>query len=177
MKTLEGKSIYLRALEPTDFDLLYQLENDEAVWEVSNTSTPYSKYVLKQYLDNAHRDIYEVKQLRLVICVSENDQAIGFIDLFDFDPKHQRVGIGIVIFSEKDRQKGYASQALQVLCTYSFTHLGVHQIFANIIEDNAASIQLFEKLGFVKAGVKKDWIHTAGAFKDEFIYQYFNEEN
>ncbi|TDI67990.1 MAG: N-acetyltransferase [Bacteroidetes bacterium] len=177
MNTLKGKNIYLRALEPADFDLLYQLENDESVWEVSNTSTPYSKFVLKQYLDNAHRDIYEVKQLRLVICVSENDKAIGFIDLFDFDPKHRRVGIGIVIFSEKDRQKGYASQSLQLLCAYSFTHLGVHQLYANITEDNAASIQLFEKLGFIKAGIKRDWIHTAGAYRDEFIYQYFNEEH
>ena len=143
---------------------------------------------MKQYLDNAHRDIYEVKQLRLVICVfapskassdrqAENGNAIGFIDLFDFDPKHQRIGIGIVIFSKKDRQKGYASQALQVLCNYAFTHLGVRQLYANITEDNAVSIQLFEKLGFKKAGVKKDWIHTAGEFKNELLYQYFNEEH
>ena len=53
----------------------------------------------KKKIDAPDRDIYEVKQLRLVICVSENDKAIGFIDLFDFDPKNQRVGIGIVIFT------------------------------------------------------------------------------
>ena len=50
MMTLKGNAIYLRALEPTDLDFLYKLENDERVWEVSNTATPYSKYVLKQYL-------------------------------------------------------------------------------------------------------------------------------
>ena len=177
MVTLKGEHIYLRALEPEDLEFIHTIENDENFWEISSTQTPYSKFLIKQYLDNAHKDIYEVKQLRLVICVSENDKAIGFIDLFDFDPKNQRVGIGIVIFSEKDRQKGYASHALQVLCAYTFTHLGVHQLYANITEDNAASIQLFEKLGFVKAGIKKDWIHTAGSFKDEFIYQYFNEEH
>ncbi|MBL4663546.1 MAG: GNAT family N-acetyltransferase, partial [Flavobacteriaceae bacterium] len=131
MITLTGADIYLRALEPTDLDFLYKLENDETVWEVSNTTSPYSKYVLKQYLENALRDIYEVKQLRMVICTSENSRAIGFIDLFDFDPKHGRVGVGVIVFSEKDQQKGHAFQSLKLLMDYTFTHLGVHQLYAN----------------------------------------------
>jgi len=177
MMTLKGNAIYLRALEPTDLDFLYKLENDERVWEVSNTATPYSKYVLKQYLENALRDIYEVKQLRMVICISENNTAIGFIDLFDFEPKHQRIGVGIIIFSEKDRQKGYAAQSLKLLMDYTFAHLEVHQLFANITEDNTASIELFEKLGFKKQGVKKDWIRAVGTYKNELFYQYFNEKH
>src|SRR5690606_29084336 len=99
--TLQGKNIYLRALEPTDLDFLYQVENDESLWEVSNTTTPFSYFVLKEYLENSFRDIYEVKQLRLVICKTENESSIGFIDLYDFDPVHKRVGIGIVIFKDQ----------------------------------------------------------------------------
>ena len=146
MNTLRGKHIYLRALELSDLDYLYRLENEESAWEVSNTSSPYSKFVLKQYLENSHRDVYEVKQLRLVVCVSETNTAVGFIDLYDFDPKHRRVGVGIIIFSEKDRQKGFASEALTLLGAYTFTHLGVHQVYANITRDNTASLQLFEKM-------------------------------
>ncbi|MCB0381914.1 MAG: GNAT family N-acetyltransferase, partial [Psychroserpens sp.] len=68
MINLKGKHIYLRALEPEDLDFIYQIENDPSVWEISNTITPYSKFLIKQYLENAHKDIFEVKQLRLVIC-------------------------------------------------------------------------------------------------------------
>ena len=177
MKTLQGQDIYLRALEPSDLDFLYQLENDEVVWEMSNTVSPYSKYVLKQYLENAHRDIYEVKQLRLVICLTETNVAIGFIDLFDFEPKHHRVGVGIIIFSEDNRQKGYAFQSLELMTNYVFSHLEVHQVYANITEDNHSSIQLFEKFGFKKGGVKRDWIHAAAGYKNELFYQYFHEEH
>jgi diamine N-acetyltransferase len=171
MNTLIGKEIKLRALEPDDLDFLYQLENDESVWEVSNTSTPYSKFVLKQYLDNAHRDIYEVKQLRLVICKLKEQSAIGFIDLFDFDPKNRRIGVGIVISSEIEREKGFAFEALNLVEKYAFKHLNVHQVFCNITEDNAPSIRLFEKAGYRKAGVKKDWIYQEGKLKDELLYQ------
>ncbi|HMQ44873.1 MAG TPA: GNAT family N-acetyltransferase, partial [Mariniflexile sp.] len=67
MITLKGDYIYLRALEPEDLEFIHAIENDESVWEMSNTTTPYSKYLIKQYLEQAHKDIFEVKQLRLVI--------------------------------------------------------------------------------------------------------------
>lgn len=169
--TLKGKDIELRALEPSDLDFLYQVENDESVWEISNTTTPYSKFILKQYLENAHRDIFEVKQLRLVICLASEKRPIGFIDLFDFEPNHHRVGVGIVIFAESDRGKGYAYQTIEMICNYAFTHLKVHQVYANITEDNRASIELFQKAGFEKAGLKKDWVFSEGTYKNELLYQ------
>ena len=173
--TLQGEHMFLRALEPSDLDFLYQLENDESIWEVSNTTTPYSKFILKQYLENAHRDIYEVKQLRLAICLKSTETVIGFIDLFDFEPKHKRVGLGIVIASDEERGKGYASEAVQLTCVYAFTHLNVHQLYANITSDNKKSIHLFEKLGFQKSGEKKDWIFSEGRFKNELLYQLIHE--
>ncbi len=171
--TLKGKSIFLRALEPSDIDFLYQLENEENLWEVSNTITPFSRFILEQYLENSHRDIFDIRQLRLVICNSIDEKAVGFIDLFDFDPKNRKVGIGIAIFSDTDKRKGYASEALSLTCDYAFKKLNIHQVFAGITPDNIASIRLFESLGFIKAGEKKDWIFSNGVFKNESVYQLF----
>lgn len=171
MLTLQGEHIKLRALEASDLDFLYQLENDEHVWEISNTVTPYSKYVLQQYLDNAHRDIYEVKQLRLVLCKVEEERPLGFIDVFDFEPKHRRAGVGIVIFNPEDRGNGFATEALHLMKKYAVLHLNLHQLYANITEDNVKSIQLFEKLGYKKYGSKKDWIFSERGYKDELLYQ------
>ncbi|MFD2098355.1 GNAT family N-acetyltransferase [Flagellimonas iocasae] len=170
MLNLKGKQVYLRALEPTDLDFLYQLENDTAIWEISGTLKPYSKKVLQLYLENAHRDIYEVKQLRLCICNSD-DVCIGLIDLFDFDPKHGRAGMGIVISNPSDRNKGVGAEAIELLCNYAFTTLNLHQLYANILEDNEPSIHLFEKMGFEKVGTKKEWIRTSAGFKNEIMFQ------
>jgi diamine N-acetyltransferase len=162
-------------LEPEDLEFLYQLENNELVWEVSNTTAPYSKFILKQYLENSYKDIFEAKQLRLVICVSDSDKPIGCVDLFDFVPKHKRVGVGIIISSKQDLQKGYASEALKMICNYVFTHLNLHQVYANITEDNKPSISLFENAKFKKVGIKLDWIYAFGKFKNELLYQLVNE--
>ena len=170
MLTLRGNKIFLRALEPEDLDLLFRIENNEGFWEISTTNTPYSQYVLKQYLRNAHKDIYEIKQLRLVIC--KNDETpIGLIDVFNFEPKHKRAAIGILIDNEDERGKGYGSEALRLLCDYCFQHLNCHQVYANVAIDNKASQQLFLKKGFEQCAVKKDWNFVGGVFKDELTYQ------
>lgn len=148
MITLKGKNIYLRALEPNDLEFVYAMENDQSIWEVSNTQTPYSRFLVKQYLENAHQDIYEAKQLRLAICQDEDFPALGLIDLFDFDPQNRRAGIGIVIQSINDRNKNIGSEALHLMIQYAFHNLNLHQLYANIATDNLASLALFTKFGF-----------------------------
>ncbi|WP_374539995.1 GNAT family N-acetyltransferase [Flavobacterium sp.] len=167
---LKGENIVLRALEPEDLAFLYEIENDELIWEVSHTQTPYSKWVLKQYLENAHQDIYEAKQLRLAIEDKKSNQLIGLVDLFDFDFKNSRAGVGIVI-KEASRGNGLGSEVLQQLITYSFSHLQLHQLYANISINNEASIKLFTKFGFQKIGIKKDWNKINGQFVDEVLFQ------
>ena len=162
--------ITFRSPEPEDIDLLYQWENDPLLWKVSNTITPFSRFILKQYIQEAHRDIYETKQLRLMI-QDLNKRPVGAIDLFDFDPYHQRAGVGILIYDHNDRGKGFASDSLKLMSEYATEILGLHQLYANIAADNKASISLFEKSGFRLAGTKTDWLKNATGWIDEMIYQ------
>lgn len=175
MATMIGKHISLRALELEDLGFLFSTENDESFWEISSTQIPYSKYILQKYIENSHQDIYEAKQFRFVICDTKNT-AVGMIDLFEFNPQHQRVGIGILITS-KHQNKGYGSEALKLVIEYAFNYLNVHQIFANIASANKNSIALFEKFTFKKVGVKKDWIYSNSVFKDEILYQLRKNNN
>ncbi|MCD6017473.1 MAG: N-acetyltransferase [Bacteroidetes bacterium] len=168
---IRSEHIYLRALESGDLNLLYSFENDQSIWKVSNTLSPFSKDVLELYLHSAHQDIYTNKQLRLMICLVETNEAIGTIDLFEFEPLHLRVGVGVLIF-EGYRKKGHALEALQLINAYAKNTLLLHQLFCNISAGNMESIALFEKCGFKKAGVKKDWNRVSGhQFEDEFLYQ------
>ena len=172
---LEGKNLILRALEPSDVDLLYEWENNEKLWYLSNTITPFSRFTLEQYILNSHQDIYTTKQLRLMIDKKESDQneIIGSIDLFDFDPSNKRAGIGILI-TDNEQNKGYASEALELVISYCFSTLQLHQIYCNISADNQVSLQLFKKHNFNSVGLKKEWIFVQGRWVDEYIFQLIN---
>ncbi len=170
---IKSEHIYLRALEPGDLAVLYTTENNTSVWKVSNTLTPYSKAILELYLETAHQDIYTTKQLRLMICESSTDKAIGTIDLFDFDPMNARVGVGVLIF-EDFRNKGYASEAIDLVKDYASKTLLLNQLFCNISASNKESVSLFEKCGFEKIGTKKQWNRISiNQFEDEWMYQLF----
>lgn len=172
--TLKGENLYLRALEPEDLEFIHTIENDESVWEISNTITPYSRFLIKQYLEHAHKDIFEVKQLRLVISSYDN-VALGMIDLFDFDFKNKRAGVGILVKETSDRKLGYGKEALKLLVNYSFSYLGLRQLYCNISEENEVSVNLFSNQGFNKVGLKKDWNFVNGAYKNEYLFQLIND--
>jgi diamine N-acetyltransferase len=175
MSYLKNEKISLRALEPEDIELLYEWENNSEIWEVSNTITPFSKYILALYIKNSDNDIYTNKQLRLMID-TPSDGTVGAIDLFDFDPVHLRAGVGILIHKKEDRTKGYASAALGVLKGYCFNKLGLHQLFANIAEGNELSLGLFQKLGFEITGTRKEWTKNKKSWSDVHFLQLFNRE-
>lgn len=173
---LNGKYITLRAPEPSDADLLYQWENDFELWKVSNTTKPFSKNLINKYIENEHLDIFQLKQLRLMIVTAVSHETIGMIDLFDFDVYNSSAGVGIMIHKDY-RENGYAYDSLVVLCDYVFNFLNIHQIFCNISENNLKSIKLFEKAGFEKNGLKKDWIFNGNNYENVFFYQKINQNH
>jgi diamine N-acetyltransferase len=175
MLTLTGNTIYLRALEPEDLDFIYRIENHEPLWEVSYTQTPYSRFLIRQYLENAHQDIYEAKQLRLAICRRGSFEAIGLIDLFDYDPANARAGVGIIVANETDRGQGAGSEALELVIQYAFSKLHLHQLYANIDTTNSASIALFTNFEFNLIGVKQQWNRRGNAWADEALYQLIHK--
>ena len=61
MIRLQNKLISLRALEPRDIELLFDLENDVELWKYSNRNQPYSKDLLQNYIANSHKEIFETR--------------------------------------------------------------------------------------------------------------------
>lgn len=173
---MKYKQIKLRALEPEDLELLYNWENNQSYWILSNTVSPFSKYTLKRYLENSHKNIYETGQLRLMIDHIPDKVTIGTIDIFDFDPFHKRAGLGILIADEAYRRKGYGSMSLTRLIEYCFKTLHLHLLYSNILANNSESMDLFKKQGFIQTGVKKDWIKTSEGYSDEYLFQLINAE-
>jgi diamine N-acetyltransferase len=170
---LQGEEIFLRAVEPSDADILYLWENNPDHWRVSHTLLPFSKHLLLEYVNSA-QDIFLSKQLRLIICLKQDDKPIGAVDLFDFEPFHQRAGLGILIAEKQFREKGYASEALDLTIDYCFEVLLLNQLFCNIEEENESSLNLFQGKGFDIIGLKKNWNRNSSGFSHEYMLQLLN---
>ena len=168
---LNAENIYLRAPEPEDLDIMYQIENNPSLWEVSGLTVPYSRFTLKEYIRNCRNDIFADRQLRLMIVHKSADKVVGIVDLADFDPLHNHATVGIILLKEF-RKQGLGKQALELMCAYSLEYLHLRQLCAYIPFDNVASLNLFQSVGFSNKLVLKDWIRTTDGYKDVFLVQY-----
>lgn len=173
---LTNSQIRMRAPEPEDLDVLYGWENSSELWVHGSTLAPYSRFALEKYITETQlSDIYENKQLRLIIELIDNEIPIGAVDLYDFDVRNNRAGVGIIIDSQY-QHKGYATQALDLMKNYSFNFLGLYQLYAFISVKNRYSLRLFEKAGYKPAGILKNWILKNNRYEDVQIVQLLNDK-
>jgi len=163
------KKIRLRAIEPEDLDLLYEIENDIRLWNVGTTNVPYSRYTLHDYIATSNDDIYADKQLRMII-EEENGKTLGIVDLINFSPRHLRAETGIVIM-DAERRKGYATEALEQLCSYARQVLHLHQLYGVVATGNEAALALYEKAGFQLQNRLNDWLYDGEKYTDAVLMQ------
>lgn len=166
---LKSDKIRLRAVEPEDIDRMYLIENDTELWKCSDNTVPFSFNALREFIASNSNDLYADRQLRLAVETLCGDFC-GFADLMNFNPKNKRAEVGIVIVPEQ-QHNGYATHALRLLAEYAVSHVDLHQLYAYVAEDNAASCRLFERSGFQHTAIMRDWVHVGNGWKNVRLYQ------
>lgn len=166
------KNINLRAIEPEDLDCLYSVENDRQLWDVGITNVPYSRYLLHEYLEQSSCDIYTDRQVRLIIDDVDKKESVGIVDLMNFDPRHQRAELGIVI-KNRYRHQGYATATIGKIIEYARTIIHLHQIYAIVDSENTIAQRLFSKMGFSAISELQDWLYDGKKYRKAMVLQLF----
>ena len=170
MAFLEKNNLLLRALEPEDLDILYEWENNLELWKYGSNLTPYSKFALRDYLTNSMQGIFQTRQLRLMAIEKKSNNVVGTVDVFDYDPIHQKSCIGILVDTQF-RHKGYGEEILNLTADYAFRFLHLNQLYAYIPISNHGSFNLLCKCGYEQAGLPKSWHKTSNGFEDVRLMQ------
>ncbi|MCC8175600.1 MAG: GNAT family N-acetyltransferase [Bacteroidales bacterium] len=167
-KEAAGVKIGLRALEPSDAMTIYLWENDQELWPSGRNTAPLSLAQVQGYISRYSADIHVDGELRLMIV--HDGQAIGTVDLTDFDPVNRRAQLGILISKPYQRQ-GFGIQAIDLMEHYAAETLGLHQLWAIVARDNEASLALFRAKGWRAAGSLRSWLRRGVHYYDALIFQ------
>ena len=71
--------------------------------------------------------------------------------------------------------RGFTTQAVELISEFGFTQLGLHRIEINVRPENAASCKVAEKAGFTFEGHRKAFLHIDGAWRDHVSFVKYNE--
>ncbi len=168
--------VILRALEPEDLELLYTIENDPALWDVTDAPQHYSHYDLRRYIAEQPKGVHECGELRLVITDGETSEAIGLVDLVNFSPMQRRAEVSIALL-QAFRHKGYGLAALHALEKFARQRLHVRLLYAQVATPrNSAALSLFRAAGYAPTAVLPAWNCSGDGYEDIQILQKFLEK-
>lgn len=108
--------------------------------------------------------MYADRQVRLMVDNCEG-KTIGIVDITDYDPRHNRAEVGIIIIDEYRRQ-GYATEVLQAVKEYAKNVIHLHKLYAVIDTNNTAALNTFQKAGFNEECTLKDWLRGTDGYED-----------
>ena len=163
------KNVTLRMPKLLDLDQLLSWENNLDNSLFSDNPIFYTNEQIKEFL-TSDQDIFLDRQIRFMI--DSGGHPVGCVDLFKYDMVNSRAGVGIFM-DEKFRNMGIATKALSLLKSICIKDYFISNLHANILYNNKASIQLFERAGFAKNGVKENWIRTEKLMLDVWFFQCF----
>lgn len=159
---MENK-VYLRPITPEDTEDIVRWRNSEAV----RTHFIYQKPFTRQSHEAWLRDMVDTgRVVQMMICLKENDKAVGSVYIRDIDPVHKKGEYGIFIGEAEARGCGIGTQAAEQMIRYAFETLGLHRLFLRAFADNRQAFRSYEKVGFQQEAYLKEDVCIDGVYRD-----------
>jgi len=169
---LHGLRVDLTALEANDLTVLQPFFQEMAAltYFIPTTARPLNAPQLSDLLADWNDGLEN-----FVFAIRTNGRLIGMINLDGLDWPNGHAEIGIALTEPAERGHGYAAEAVSLLTSYAFEELGLHRIWARVIEDNHPSLLLFERLGFQREGCLRQHVRRRGKFRDMIVFGLLND--
>jgi len=168
---LKGEKVYLRRLEQHDLDSTINWINNPEIFITMGLWGPRTQIEQQRWYERiavSHTNIV------FALCLSDTDQHIGNMSLFDIDLRNRNAGLTIIIPNEKFQGKGFGYEAVYLLCEYGFDYLNLNKIYCKT--DNPHASKMYNKLGFVHEGTLRKQAYRFGKYVDKLIYGILRTE-
>lgn len=171
-----GTDIRLRAVERGDLPCFQQWLNDPEVTEGLSTFLPLSMEDEEQWFDRLARLEPEEKPLAIELNENGSWRLIGNSGFFNLEWTNRCAEFGIFIGDKTVWNRGYGTQAVQLLVKHGFESLNLHRIYLRVYSTNKRAIRSYEKVGFVMEGTLREAVYRRGRYADMHIMSVLRSE-
>lgn len=167
---LHQNELTIRDALPADTPLLCRWWNDGKVME--HAGFPQG---LGTSVEKITQKLLEPDNRTHLLIIESEGLPIGEMNWRREESDHAEIGIKIC---ESDRQeKGFGSRLIAMLCRDLFANRGIARITLNTMLENQCAQHVYEKLGFVKTGVRENcWRDQTGKLRTAVDYQLLPQQ-
>ena len=170
---LSGERVYLRPNEPADADNYVRWLNDEAVRQWVTFHLPMTEKAEREFLDTVAT---KPDRVAFALVLKAGNRHIGAVGLNELRWKDRAAVLGIVIGEKDCWGQGYGTEATRLLLRYAFTTLNLNRVELGVFAFNERAVRTYEKCGFVREGVRRQWAFINGRYTDELVYSVLANE-
>ena len=162
-KKLIGEKIYLSPLNIEDAEKYVEwfcdFRTTDGIGKSSEVNTVESE---RAWIEGSVKE----NRLNFAIVNMENDELIGNCGIMNINQKDRYAEVGIFIGEEKNRSKGYGTEALRLMLDYGFNYLNLNNIELHVMSFNERAIACYKKVGFKESGRRRESYFLNGKYYD-----------
>lgn len=162
---LQGKSVNLIVIEREDLPVLQEWGNNPEFMGEYEQLHQESRTELEKTYEN-------LKDAQWFFVQKKDGRKIGYVAHF-LAAGQTELGYFIV---PKERNKGYVSEAIQIIVDYLFLSRDIVRIQAKADPENVASWKALEKAGFLREGILRKTYYCRGKWRNDCLYSIIREE-
>ena len=165
---MSEETVYLRSLEATDFDRLFEWHNSPELyrWLVGHFRR-VNRSTEKAWLESKMQT--RADELNLAICVSETQAHIGNLYLRSIDPVNRHAELHLFIADPSQRSRGFGASAVRQLLGRAWDEIGLQRVYLYVLASNEAAIRLYQKCSFMSEGILRRHAFKQGRFVDVLV--------
>ncbi|MEV6181545.1 GNAT family protein [Streptomyces sp. NPDC052015] len=114
-------------------------------------------------------------RLDLAVTDRATGELVGEVVLHEWDP-HARSCTFRTLIGPRGRGRGLGTEATRLIVGHGFEQLGLHRIQLELYGDNARARRVYEKVGFVVEGVRREAALRNGVWVDEVLMALLDRE-
>ncbi len=173
-KKMIGEKTYLAPLNMDDLEKYVGWVNDLHVTLFTGLTDSIIEEAKEQkLLDKMTND---PKTKIMVIVSKETNTAIGTIALHNVNYMNRNAELGIMIGDKSQWNKGYGTEAINLMLDFGFNVLNLHSIYLRTLSFNQRGMRCFEKCGFQQVGKSRHAKFVGGTYYDMIHYDILADE-
>ncbi len=169
---LHGEHVTLRPVRESDLDALYSahvdIRNRGAFFPLGVSSEPAFR---RRF---AETGFWEKKEGTLLIV--DGDDVAGHIEFFTPVSYWDAFELSYQLYDERFAGRGVTTEAVRLLVDHLFATKKQHRIHLVIVPENAASVRVAEKCGFVLEGRVRGAFFNQGTNQDVLLYSLLRDD-
>jgi RimJ/RimL family protein N-acetyltransferase len=165
----DGEKVHLRPVEMIDLDKIMAHWNTYETRRYLLYFTPHSRVQEEQWIRSKAEEANNRKAFTFAIESLEDGQFLGTVDIRNIEWISRNGTVGIAIYEPINHAKGYGSDALLCIMKFGFRILNLHRIELTVFDYNPRARHVYEKVGFVETGRRRQAYYFEGAYHDEIM--------